>query len=915
MVFTNHLPAFGLAADGSADRPWARLHTTRDYISMVRLIAETGTKVVLGYSPVLLEQIADAAAGRWDQAGLITAKPAGELTDEDKSYIDDVFFIAAASQIDRYPRYRELTNRREQGRQLSTNDYRDLQVLFNLAWTSPLLLEDEPLAAIAARGQGYSEADKEVLLAAHQAAAAEFLDSLQSLEADGLIEIATTPLANPTLPLLIRNRMDQDAADQIVWGAERASAALGTDPSGMAPAGGLIDQANGTAAIEAGFEWLLLSAPETTRPFQLTSETGSLLALVTAPEPGRRIADTYFKMEPASAARAMIDAMAAEIGQDPGAVATFAADGTEPWGRYEDGGIAFLRRLLEQLQATPVFTPVLPSELSGSLRFDPAPFPELPDTYLSDSDELAAWALLADTRQELLRRRQAGSSAADDLKEAYEAILRAQGADWFWWYGAERASGEDAYYDESFRAGLIAAWSLLGSAAPDQFHVPLFEPEPAPATRLNVPVAASVTIDNSIVEAEWSQAGIFDERTTDLIDRVYYTFDRTRLLIRVDFTTEVLGDSAPGFDLYLRGPTAGGSALTPRQRPIGFTASMVAKWRGTSPVRISLIRPYRGDRTTSDDTLPVGFDGNSVEFALDLASIEPGIRPGDHIDFRVVDVTGGPEGNWFPTAAPGVFEFPNLEEGVELAVIADQIRDDHGPGNYEYVVDSVTPAGAYDLAGLDVRFVGGPTAADPDAVGNVLFEISFQRTLTNPWSAPAGFSHPTVDLYIDVGTAAGARRLLPDRVAATAEGSTWDYAFTIDGWDASQYIVDVSGAPSRLDSALDYKLLADKQTILVTVPRSDLPPGDESLWRYGVAVVANQAIPTLGIHGLRDLGRDADRFRIGGATGADNDPLIIDLLPPEAGAQETALTYPEPATGAESGLPIDRLARLPLLAG
>jgi len=915
MVFTNHLPAFGLAEDGSADRPWVRLHTARDYITMVRLIAETQAKVVLSYSPVLLEQIADVAAGRRDQAALITAVPPNELTAEEKAYIDDVFFIANPAQIDRFPRYRELVARRDQERQLSSGDYRDLQVLFNLAWTSPLLLEDEPLSSLAAKGRGFTEEDKQVLLDGHQAAAAEFLDSLRSLWDDGVIEVATAPLADPILPLLIRNRMDQDATDQIVRGAERAAAVLARDPGGMVPAGGLIDQANGGAALAAGLEWLLLSGPEPQRPFQLTSEGGSLLALVAAPEPGRRIATTYFAMDPNTAARDLIGAMSADVAEVPGGVAVFTADATEPWGRYEDGGIAFLRRLLNGLEAEQSFTTVVPSEMTESLRFDPGPYPDLPDTYLRGRDELAAWALLADTRRELVRRREAGTVDAGALERAYEQILRAQGAGWYWWYGPERASAEDRYYDESFRAGLVDAWSQLGSNPPDELFVPLHSLEAVPATRLASPVAAAITIDNSIVDAEWSQAGIFDERSSDLIERVHYTFDDARLFVRVDFTTEVLGDSAPGFDLYMRGPSGAGWALTPLRNTIGFDAALVAKWRGTNPVQISLTQPYRADHSGRDETQGIGFDGDSIEFALNLAAIEPAIRAGDHIEFRIVDVTGGPEGERFPAVAPGVFEFPNLEEGTELARIADRAGDDHGPGTYSYIVDRETPAGAYDLAGLAVRLIGGPSAADPDAVGEVQFEVSFHGPLDNPWSAPAGFSHPTVDLYLDIGTAAGASRLLPGRVAATEAGSSWDYAFTIDGWGGSQYVVNSDGSLATTNSPLEFKLLADKRTVLVTVPRSALPEGDEATWRFGVAVTANQAIPTLGMHGLRELAREPGRFRLGGGTGADNDPLIIDLLHPNAGAQEAALTYPAPVLGAESELAIEQLARLPMLAG
>ena len=53
VVFTNHLPEYGQAAEGSADRPWARLHTTRDYLTMIRLIAETRAKVAYVSEPMV----------------------------------------------------------------------------------------------------------------------------------------------------------------------------------------------------------------------------------------------------------------------------------------------------------------------------------------------------------------------------------------------------------------------------------------------------------------------------------------------------------------------------------------------------------------------------------------------------------------------------------------------------------------------------------------------------------------------------------------------------------------------------------------------------------------------------------------------------------------------------------------------
>ena len=146
--------------------------------------------------------------------------------------------------------------------------------------------------------------------------------------------------------------------------------------------------------------------------------------------------------------------------------------------------------------------------------------------------------------------------------------------------------------------------------------------------------------------------------------------------------------------------------------------------------------------------LPVSTATRS-SLAFDLAAIDPSLRPGDRVAFRIIDVTGGPEGSAFPAEARGAFELPNLERGSVVLDVADRLRVDYGPGTYSYLTDSEIRDGTYDLAGLTVRQVGGPTEADPDSESELQFEITFRVELNNPWSAPAGFSHQTIDLYID----------------------------------------------------------------------------------------------------------------------------------------------------------------------
>jgi hypothetical protein len=47
------------------------------------------------------------------------------------------------------------------------------------------------------------------------------------------------------------------------------------------------------------------------------------------------------------------------------------------------------------------------------------------------------------------------------------SVLAAEGSDWFWWFGADQESRNDAAFDELFRAHLKAVYSALDIEAPD----------------------------------------------------------------------------------------------------------------------------------------------------------------------------------------------------------------------------------------------------------------------------------------------------------------------------------------------------------------------------------------------------------------------------------------------------------------
>ena len=62
---------------------------------------------------------------------------------------------------------------------------------------------------------------------------------------------------------------------------------------------------------------------------------------------------------------------------------------------------------------------------------------------------------------------------AQDLNRAFESILAAEGSDWFWWFGPEHSTANDAEFDALFRKHLTAIYAALGEEAPDSLSQPI----------------------------------------------------------------------------------------------------------------------------------------------------------------------------------------------------------------------------------------------------------------------------------------------------------------------------------------------------------------------------------------------------------------------------------------------------------
>ena len=156
LVWHQHQPLYYKDADGVYTRPWVRVHATKDYYDMASTLAKyPDIHATINLTPVLIRQLDDFAAGTKDKYWVLAEKPANSLTDEEKTFILTRFFDANWDNIIRiHPGYKTLLDKRggtdeaaisDALKSFNEQDFRDLQVWFNLAWIDPDFLGEEPL--------------------------------------------------------------------------------------------------------------------------------------------------------------------------------------------------------------------------------------------------------------------------------------------------------------------------------------------------------------------------------------------------------------------------------------------------------------------------------------------------------------------------------------------------------------------------------------------------------------------------------------------------------------------------------------------------------------------------------------------------------------------------------------------------
>jgi alpha-amylase/alpha-mannosidase (GH57 family) len=952
------------------------MHAAKDYVDMAAILeGYPDIHATFNLTPSLISQLDDLQAGAKDLYWVIAEVPADKLTENQKQFLLDRFFDTNRKVIARFPRYQELLVKRDADHEFTTQDYLDLQVLFNLAWTDPDWLAMEPLVNLVSKGENFAESDKQVVFQEHVRLIAQVIPIHRQLQDEGQIEVTMTPLTHPILPLLISTDLakvalpdielptkkfvyGEDAVAQVELGVKLYEEHFGRPPVGMWPAEGSVAQEIVTMVAKNGIQWMASDEGVLANSLGMNGFSRDLYEVVTEPDTlyrlytvegsqggpvamvfrdvviSDKVGFTYSGLEGSLAAKDFINRIHAirdallESGAEGPHLVSVILDGENAWEHYDNDGKEFLHSLYQGLSDDPLIQTVTPSEFL-EIAQEPPGIESLwagswinadYSTWIGEEEENRAWEYLVTVREFLAKyingARQPPSEAA--LAEAQMNMYFAEGSDWFWWYGSDQNSGDDASFDRQFRETLKQVYVSLGEEPPIFLDVPIIAQQPVAADQPSSGLISPL-IDGIVSDGEWDAAGVYlATKGGDLPERkVYFTslaygFDADNLYIKVVNNQEYPAIEQPStVEIYLRVP--GGGAANSFSRGgtlIGFTANrmLVVEMQDGELLgaKLYVAEGDEGWLMADEPVEDAAMQGNKLELGMPLERLGS-LDAGDRISLRGIysESSDSFDSDIIPTNGPALISVPDLGTTTIVLEVADPEKDDYGPGSYTYPTDAVFTAGNFDVLNFQVGY-------DDE---NIVFKFELRGPVDNSWDSPNGLSLQTFDIYIDTdGDGEGGDALLPGRNLALGDGFAWDYAITVEGWEPGVFVPGSEGV-EKIASASEFTIMTDpgQQKVTIRVPKSILGDDPEA-WRFAAMVLSQEGYPAAGVMRVRDVNPSQEQWRFGGAPqDTTNHTRVIDLVWPMAGDQESWLSDYPPSDANQSSLaPVD-FAMIPML--
>ncbi len=563
-----HQPYYKDPFTGVYRLPWVRLHGTKDYLDMVKILEEfPHIRQTFNMVPSLLEQLRDYTENNATDRYLeLTLKEPSELTESERLFIIENFFLANwDNMIKPFPRYYELLIKRgfrftkgdivRVSRYFTDYDIRDLQVLFNLSWIDPMFRNDDPsLKELIQKERGFTESEKKLVIKKQFEILKKIIPEYKKMGGSGQIELSVTPFYHPILPLLWdtesakiampnvrmpkkRYSYPQDAVKQIRMAMDYFEKTFGYRPSGMWPSEGSVSEDVVRAINAEGIKWIATDEEVLARSLEKTlrSPEGYLIDTRSLYKPyqfsdvsiifrdhklSNLIGFVYSGWKPEKAVEDFMGKLIQirnTLPKDRAYLVPIILDGENCWEYYKTDGHDFLRGLYRALSNDSRFETVTVSEF---LREHGAgePLPKLHTgswinanfgIWIGHEEDNMAWDYLAQTRDDLDAFAKANQDK--DLSEAWNAIHAAEGSDWNWWYGDEHTTETQEDFDELFRSYLMQVYKVMGKDIPPHLHIPILLEDRSIAPVTQARGFISPKIDGFVTSYfEWYQSAYID---------------------------------------------------------------------------------------------------------------------------------------------------------------------------------------------------------------------------------------------------------------------------------------------------------------------------------------------------------------------------------------------------------------------
>lgn len=607
-----HQPYYKNSFTGEYLLPWTLLHGTKDYYDMGSLLEGfPGMKQNFNFVPSLLAQLEDYEHNEVDDTYLnVFRKSPADLTGDDKTFMLGNFFNANWENMIRpFPRFYELLEKRglycpreALGKItgfFSEDDFRDLQILFFMAWIDPVFYETyDDLKYLKKKGRHFSEDDKAVLTKVQKDILQGIVPLYRKLSEKGIVELSTSAFYHPIVPLLIdtdrardampgcdlpkvRFAWSRDASHHISTGLDLFEKVFGARPRGMWPPEGSVSDDALALYIENNVDWVATDEdilfeslrwgarrndqgyiidPEVLyKPYRYLKRDKEIQIIFRDQKLSDLISFHYARADAKGAARDCLNRLRNIRGSIGNRISTplvtIAMDGENAWEGYKNDGRDFLSYLYEGMLRESGMTPVTISEYLdvatdvGSLSHCHAGswIGHNFSIWIGHTEDNTAWTQLARTREFL---ESADPGHTND--KAWESVYIAEGSDWFWWYGDENNSDSDEIFDFLFRENCSNVYRYLGKEVPDRLSIPIImEDREARPTREPINFLRPL-IDGKVTNYfEWIGSGYIEgkglgtamHQAVSIVKDCYFGFDDSNLYLRIDLDKSFMSET------------------------------------------------------------------------------------------------------------------------------------------------------------------------------------------------------------------------------------------------------------------------------------------------------------------------------------------------------------------------------------